>query len=121
MRCDNDAIKPYFTETREALTYRNMCRMMGGSLEDKLFPQLPEELQRHTFWEFNSKEDYLKCSDAIMQAWPEGHFPIFEGYNHMQYQIEDPKGFQAMLRSIMGDNEIPELSQLVCPNGEHGR
>lgn len=98
-----------------------MCRMMGGSLEDKLFPQLPEELQHHTFWEFNSKEDHLKCSDAIMQAWPEGHFPVFEGYNHMQYQIEDPKGFAAMLRSIMGDNELPELPQLVCPNGEHGR
>lgn len=56
-----------------------------------------------------------------MQAWPEGHFPVFEGYNHMQYQIEDPKGFAAMLRSIMGDNELPELPQLVCPNGEHGR
>lgn len=49
MRYDNDAIRPYFTETREALPYRNMCRMMGGSLEDKPFPQLPEELHHHTF------------------------------------------------------------------------
>ena len=110
--CDNEAIKLYFIEAGEALTYRNLCRMMGDSLEDRPFPKLPEELQRHAFWEFGSIEDHFKYRDAVMTAWPEGHFPIFEGYNHMQYQIEDSKGFASMLRSIMVRNEMPELPQL---------
>lgn len=93
--------------------------MMGDSLEDRPLPELPEELQRHTFWEFGSKEDHFKYRDAVMKAWPEGHFPIFEGYNHMQYQIEDPKGFAAMLRSIMDRNEMPELPQLGTQTFPH--
>ncbi|MEE8682892.1 MAG: hypothetical protein SOI43_04280, partial [Olsenella sp.] len=96
-----------------ALTYRNLCRMMEDSLEDRPFPKLPEELQRHAFWEFGSKEDHFKYRDAVMKAWPAGHFPIFEGYNHMQYQIEDPKGFAAMLRLVIDHNEMPELIQFV--------
>ena len=46
---------------------------------------------------------------ATMAAYPRGHFPIFEGYDHMQYQIRAPKGFAAMLASVMERNELPEL------------
>ena len=46
---------------------------------------------------------------ATMPPYPRGHFPIFEGYDHMQYQIRDPKGFAAMLASVMERNELPEL------------
>ena len=35
-----------------------------------------------------------------MEAYPCGHYPVFEGYNHMQYQIRDPKGFAEMLAHI---------------------
>lgn len=28
--------------------------------------------------------------------YPAGNFSVFDGYNHMQYQIRDPKGFAAM-------------------------
>lgn len=44
-----------------------------------------------------------------MKAYPKAHYPVFEGYNHMQYQIRDPKGFAEMLDSIIEKNEIPEL------------
>ena len=29
--------------------------------------------------------------------YPHGHFPVFQNFNHMQYQIKDPKGFAEML------------------------
>ncbi len=36
-----------------------------------------------------------------MNAYPYGNYPVFEGYEHMQYQIRDPQGFAAMLKSII--------------------
>ena len=27
-----------------------------------------------------------------MEAYPCGNYPVFEGYDHMQYQIRDPQG-----------------------------
>ena len=44
-----------------------------------------------------------------MKAYPCGHFPIFEGYEHMEYQIRDPKGFAQMLTSVMEEGYIPKL------------
>ena len=46
-------------------------------------------------------EDHLKYRNAVMQTYKYGNFPVFEGYNHMQYQILDPKGFAEMLESII--------------------
>ena len=107
--CDNDNIKPYFIEAGRYLTYKNLRRQLADSLEDKPYPALPELLQVHSFWEFGSNEDHFKYRDALMAAYPQGHFPIFEGHNHMQYQISDPKGFAAMLASVMEQNELPKL------------
>ena len=45
-----------------------------------------------------------------MQTYKYGNFPVFEGYNHMQYQILDPKGFAGMLESIIETDQLPELS-----------
>ncbi len=45
-----------------------------------------------------------------MEAYPFAHFPFFKGHNHMQFQIRDPEGFSAILRSIIENGEIPELS-----------
>ena len=39
-----------------------------------------------------------------------GNYPIFEGYEHMQYQIRDPKGFAGMLAYIAERDCMPELS-----------
>ena len=39
-----------------------------------------------------------------MTAYPCGNYPVFEGYQHMQYQIRDPEGFAKMLRSVMEEN-----------------
>ena len=44
-----------------------------------------------------------------MNAYPYGNYPIFEGYEHMQYQIRDPKGFAGMLAYIAKRYCMPEL------------
>ena len=44
-----------------------------------------------------------------MKAYPYGRYPVFEGYDHMQYQIRDPKGFAEMLAYIIEHDGMPEL------------
>ncbi len=107
--CDDEAIKPYFIAAGKGLTYGNLRRQLADSLEDKPFPPLPEELQKHTYFEFGSGEEHFKYRDAVMRAYPRGNYPVFEGYNHMQYQIRDPKGFAGMLRSVIETDSLPEL------------
>ena len=60
MWCDDDNIKPYFIEAGRTITYGNLKRQLMDSLEDKAFSDLPEELQKSTYWEFGSVEDHLK-------------------------------------------------------------
>ena len=107
--CDDEAIRPYFIAAGRQLRYGNLRRQMADSLEDKPFPPLPEELQKRCYFEFGSAEDHFKYRPAVMQTYPAGSFPVFEGYNHMQYQIRDPKGFAAMLIHIMEHGSMPEL------------
>ena len=109
MWCDDDAIKPYFIAAGKKLTYANMRRQISDSLEDKPFPHLSDELVRHSFFEFGSSEDHFKYRAAVMKAYPGGNFPVFDGYNHMQYQIRDPKGFADMLSSIIERGELPDM------------
>ena len=106
--CGDDAIKPYFIAAGKALTYGNLRRQLADSLEDRPFPPLTAELQRRTYFEFGSAEEHLKYRAAVMKAYPYGHFPIFEGCDHMQYQIRDPRGFAGMLVSIMERGRLPE-------------
>ena len=106
MWCDDDAIKPYFIAAGKGLTYGNIRRQMADSLEDKPFPPLPEALQRRTYFEFGSIEEHYKYRSAVMKAYPHGGFPVFTGYNHMQYQIRNPAGFAAMLRALMEQNTL---------------
>ena len=103
------AIKPYFIAAGKALTYDDQRRQMLCSLEDKPFPVFPEELQEHTFFEFGSIEEHMKYRPAVMQTYPAANFPIFADFNHIQYQIRDPKGFAEMLISIMDAGKLPEL------------
>ena len=107
--CDDEAIKPYFIAAGKGLSYGNLRRQLADSLEDKPFPPLPEALQKHTYFEFGSVEEHFKYRDAVMQAYPYGNYPVFEGYNHMQYQICDPRGFAGMLRSVIETDSLPEL------------
>ena len=107
--CDDDSIKPYFIAAGENLTYANLRRHILDSLEDKPLPSLPEELQKHIYFEFGSIEDHFKYRQAVMKAYPYGNYPVFEGYNHMQYQICDPKGFAEMLAHIAERDCMPEL------------
>lgn len=109
MWCDNDTIKPYFIAAGKAMRYKNLRRQLGDSLENKPFPPLTEKMQKHIYFEFGSAEDHFKYRDAVMKAYPYGHFPVFEGNNHMQYQICDPQNFAKMLISIMKQDKMPNL------------
>ncbi len=109
MWCDDDAIKPYFIDAGRALTYANLRRQLSDSLENKPFAELPKDLQARTFWEFGSAEEHFKYRDAVMAAYPQGNFPVFEGYNHMQYQIQDPKGFARILETIAETGALPDF------------
>ncbi len=109
MWCDDDAIKPYFIAAGKALRYGNLRRQIADSLEDKPFPPLPEALQRHCFFAFGSAEEHFKYRPAVRQAYPGGRLPVFEGFDHMQYQIRDPQGFAALLVSVMERDQLPEL------------
>ena len=107
--CDDDSIKPYFIAAGENLTYTNLRRQISDSLEDKPFPSLPEELQRHIYFEFGSIEDHFKYRQMVMKTYPSGNYPVFEGYNHMQYQIRNPRGFAEMLTYIAEYDGMPKL------------
>lgn len=112
MWCDDDAIKPYFIAAGRALRYGSLRRQLADSLEDEPFPPLPEDLQRRIYFAFGSSEEHYKYRDAVRRAYPQGHFPVFEGYDHMQYQIRDPQGFAVLLRSVMERDTLPELPML---------
>ena len=112
MWCSDDGIKPYFIAAGKALRYANLRRQLSDSLQDKPFPPLPAELERNTYFEFGSAEDHYKYRDAVMEAYPRGRYPVFEGYDHMQYQIKDPRGFAALLRSVAEKDALPELPGL---------
>lgn len=116
MWCDDDKIKPYFIEAGKNLTYGNLRRQLTDSLEDKPFSELSEELQKHTFWEFGSIEEHFKYRNAVMQTYIHGNFPVFEGFNHMQYQIRDPEGFARMLETIIETGRLP--NPVVKKGGE---
>ena len=103
--CDDAAIKPYFIAAGKVLRYGNLRRQMADSLEDVPFPSLPEELQKHTCFEFGSIEDHYKYRDAVKKAYPYAQFPVWEGQNHMQYQITDPKGFADTLAALIEQGE----------------
>ena len=104
--CDDENIKPYFIAAGKALTYGNLRRQLADSLEDVPFPALPKELQQRTFFTFGSIEDHLKYRDAVMQAYPDGNFPVFDNCNHMQIQIRDPEAFAGMLSSVIEQNTL---------------
>lgn len=101
MWCDDEAIRPYFIEAGKQLTYDNLKRQLSDSLEDKPFPELPEKLQKNTYWEFGSREEHFKYRDAVIKAYQYGNFPVFDGFNHMQYQIRNPKGFADLMTAII--------------------
>lgn len=111
--CDDENIKPYFIEAGKNLRYKNLRRQLADSLEDKPFPVLSKELQEKTFFEFGSIEDHFKYRDAVMKSYKYGNFPVFEKYNHMQFQIKDPEGFAKMLESVINENKLPELDFLI--------
>lgn len=109
LRCYDDAVKPYFIAAGKAVKYSNLHRQLSDSLEDKPFPPLPKRFQENTYFEFGSAEEHFKYRETLMKAYPYSHFPVFDGNSHMQYQIEDSKGYAEMLASVIEKNTLPEL------------
>ena len=56
-----------------------------------------------------AEDDVLWDRNAVMQTYIYGNFPVFEGFNHMQYQIQNPEGFARMLKKIIETDRLPEL------------
>ncbi len=110
--CDDDAIKPYFIAAGRALRYGNLRRQLTDSLEDKPFPPLPTGLQKRIWFAFGSAEEHFKYRQNVMDAYPCGHYPVFEGYRHMEYQLRDPEGFAAMLQTLAEQDALPDLPNL---------
>ena len=54
------------------------------------------------YFEFGSIEDHFKYRQAVIEAYPCGNYPVFEGYDLMQYQIE-------MLAFIAEQDGMPKL------------
>lgn len=54
-----------------------------------------------------------------MQTYIYGNFPVFEGFNHMQYQIQNPEGFARMLETIIETDRLPELAFAMCQSFRH--
>lgn len=106
--CDDASIRPYFLAAGKALRCGNLRRQLLDSLEDKPFPALPEALQAQAYFSFGSAEEHFKYREAVKAAYPKAHFPVFENYNHMQYQIKDPAGFADMLRAIVETGRLPD-------------
>ena len=107
--CDDENIKPYFIEAGRNLKYGNLCRQMKDSLLDKPFIKFNNIREENCYFEFGSREEHFKYRNNVIAAYPKGKYPIFKGFNHMEYQIRDPEGFARMLLSIMSGNGIPEL------------
>ncbi len=116
MWCDDDSIRPFFIKAGKALTYGNIRRQMKDSLEDKPFPRFRTVSEKNCYFEFGSVEDHYKYREEVKASYPEGNFPVFTAYNHMQYQIRDPEGFAIMLISIMNGNGMPSLPFLESDN-----
>ena len=47
-----------------------------------------------------------------------GNFPVFEGFNHMQYQIQNSEGFARMLETIIETDRLPELAFAMWYRGK---
>ena len=110
--CDDEDIKPYFIKAGKKLTYSNLKRQMSDSLENKPFPPLRNIKEENCIFEFGSIEEHFKYRPAVMAAYPGASYPVFSGFNHMEYQIKDPKGFAVMLDEIIEKGRLPNLAFL---------
>ena len=73
--CDDDSIKPYFIAAGKNLTYTNLRRQLSDSLEDKRFPSLPEELQRHIYFEFGEHRRSFQIPSGSDESLPLRQLP----------------------------------------------
>ena len=107
--CADASIRPYFVAAGKGLRYGNLRRQLKDSLENKPFPPLSDAMQRRMIFAFGSVEEHFQYRAGVIHTYPYSVFPVFVGYNHMQYQIRDPEGFAAMLVSVMEHGELPPL------------
>lgn len=109
---DEDEIKPYFVEAARNLDKESMSNMMKDMLTKDAYPKLSPATQQIMIFEFGCAEDHFKYRKDVMRSYPKAAFPVFDKYDHMQYQIENPEGFADMLRTIITTGEMPDLPML---------
>ena len=90
-----------------------MIAMIGDDSE-AVHPITEEEMIKiekihGTLLLIGAEDDVLWDRNAVMQTYIYGNFPVFEGFNHMQYQIQNPEGFARMLKKIIETDRLPEL------------
>ncbi len=110
---DDDNIKPYFIEAGKYLKYKNLRKQLSDSLVNKEFPEIPSSIEENTYFIFGSLEDHFKYRDNVKKSYPNALYPVFNNYNHMEYQIKDPLGFQKMLEHIIEYHTFPKLDFLA--------
>ena len=93
--------------TEAGFQTQNVEIRKGDSI--RVYVELTSAMQNSKEPQLVSVEDHFKYRQAVMEAYPCGHYPVFEGYDHMQYQIRDPKGFAEMLAHIAERDCMPEL------------
>ena len=81
---------------------------VANYLQDRYFCILPTSTVYCKGQKYVSKADEVR--QAVMKAYPSGNYPVFEGYDHMQYQIRDPRSFAEMLTYVAEHDSMPKLS-----------
>ena len=76
----------------------------GGSSDTDSFMEELKELAKG-----DDRILFTGFVQGAMEAYPCGNYPVFEGYDHMQYQIRDPQGFAEMLAFIAAHDGMPKL------------
>lgn len=108
------AIMTYYSVCKDKTTFREIEEieevLVLPSFKKLTLPPLKKEFQQRVFFEFSSIEDHYKYRADVMKTYPYAHYPVFEGYNHMQYQILSSEDFAKTLDFIIENNAMPRLA-----------
>ncbi len=110
--CDDPEIRPYFVEACANVDKTSVTNGMKDLMTGK-YPSLPPQVEEHMLIEFGSIEDHYPCREDVMRRYPKASYPVFEGLNHMEFTIRDPRGFADAMLNIMQTGKLPPLEFLA--------
>lgn len=69
-------------------------------------PVIPEDLQRHMYLEWGSRELYAKSSPKkVKKCWPFAHICVRKGYNHCEYMMKENENYISFIERILHPQE----------------